>query len=414
MNTVLKIPSSSANGLAVEGLRLSCASAGLYKNVDRHDMVLMEVCAGAELSLQQTQNRFAAAPVVWCRQHLPQRSRDESTFILINAGNANAGTGQRGHDDIARVQASVEARLGCTAAQFLPFSTGVIGEYLPVDKMLGQIDALAGSLDENGEHWRDAAAAIITTDTTVKLASAQLMPASGGSVPIQVTAIAKGSGMIHPDMATMLCFLACDANVSGQWLDECARAAVSDSFNSISVDGDTSTNDACLSIATGRHPAVLGEADLTALAGVIAQVMADLAYQIIDDGEGATLNFCVRVSGASSVADARAVARTVATSPLVKTAIGARDANWGRILAAVGRAPVPTLDINKVSIAINNIVIVSAGARAPAYNEQDGTQALREDDININIDLQAGAAKAHCYGCDLTAEYVRINADYRS
>ena len=377
-------------------------------------MVLMEVCAGAELSLQQTQNRFAAAPVVWCRQYLPQRSRDETTYILINAGNANAGTGQRGRDDIARLHAGVDARLGCAPTQFLPFSTGVIGEYLSVDKMQAQIDVLAGSLDENGERWCAAAAAIITTDTTIKLASAQLMPANGGPRPIQVNAIAKGSGMIHPDMATMLCFLACDASVSAQWLDECARAAVSDSFNSISVDGDTSTNDACLSIATGRHPAVLGDVDRTALAGVIAQLMADLARQIIDDGEGATLNFCVRVSGAGSVADARAVAHTVATSPLVKTALGARDANWGRILAAVGRAPVPTLDIDKVSIAINGVVIVSAGARAPAYNEHDGAQALREDDININIDLQAGAAKAHCYGCDLTAEYVRINADYRS
>ena len=373
----------------------------------------MALDAGSCLSLALTRNRFAAAPVQWCRRNLAQHRPAEPSYALINAGNANAGTGERGLQDIERIHQELHGRLGLAPHQFLPFSTGVIGEFLPVDKLLAQLPALLDALDDSADAWRQAAQAIMTTDTVAKIASAQLEAGARGEPPIRLCAIAKGSGMIHPDMATMLCFLACDAKLEAAWLDRVATEALAQSFNCISVDGDTSTNDACLSIATGRG-AVPDEAGKRALAETIAGLMETLANQIVADGEGASVVFEIAVSGARGNSDALAIARSVATSPLVKTAIGARDPNWGRILAAVGRAPVEALDIERVAILINGLVIVERGQRAEGYSEKAGLEAMRREGIRIDIRLGEGEGSGRCRSCDLTAEYVRINRDYRS
>ncbi|MBK1672561.1 bifunctional ornithine acetyltransferase/N-acetylglutamate synthase [Ectothiorhodospira shaposhnikovii] len=391
----------------VSGVRLSAVAAGIrYKG--RNDLVLMELAAGSTCAAVFTRNAFCAAPVQVARQHMLQ---GPPRYLLINAGNANAGTGAQGME---AAYLSCGAVAGCTnvrIAQVLPFSTGVIGEPLPVERISAALPEAVAALHEQG--WMAAMRAIMTTDTVGKGASERLR-LSGGEVTI--TGIAKGSGMIHPDMATMLAFLATDAKVDKGLLQamllRCSRA----SFNAITVDGDTSTNDACVLAATGASGvAVDSGEDQRLFEQALLRICRHLAHAIVRDGEGATKFITVRVSGARDMEEARSVGFTVALSPLVKTALFASDPNWGRILAAVGRSGVEGLDVDRVSIHLGDVCIVASGGRASGYEESQGRRVMAEAEIPIHIDLGGrGDAEAEVYTCDFSYDYVRINAEYRS
>ncbi len=395
--------------IPVKGIRLGSTAAGI-KYADRNDLVVIEIVPGSTCAAVFTRNAFCAAPVQVAKQHLQDTS---PRYLLINSGNANAGTG---HDGVAVCDASCAALAevaGCGANQVLPFSTGVIGEPLPLDKIRTALPRALANLDESG--WPDAARAIMTTDTVPKLVS-QSFESDGMS--ITVTGMAKGSGMIRPDMATMLAYVATDAAVDAGLLQECLRRAVGPSFNSITVDGDTSTNDACVLMATGAsgHPAITdrnGEA-FAALCEAVDRVCMELARAIMKDGEGATKLVEVLVKEAADVAEARQVAYTIAHSPLVKTALFASDPNWGRILAAVGRAGLEDLDINAIRIWLDDVSIVKDGGRDPDYTEAAGQTVLDRDEFVIRVDLCRGDAEARVLTCDLSYDYVKINAEYRT
>ncbi|MDX9767202.1 MAG: bifunctional glutamate N-acetyltransferase/amino-acid acetyltransferase ArgJ, partial [Ectothiorhodospiraceae bacterium] len=363
---------------SVPGVRLAAVAAGIrYKN--RDDLLLMALESGAVTAAVFTRNAFCAAPVTVAREHL---AAGAPRALLINAGNANAGTGLPG---LAAARASCEAvaaALGCDAREVLPFSTGVIGEPLPVGRIADALPGAVAVLREDG--WLSAMRAIMTTDTVGKGASRRIV-IDGRTVT--VTGIAKGSGMIHPDMATMLAYVATDAVLTAAELDACLRAAVDRSFNAITVDGDTSTNDACVLVASGRSGVRVADdpAHLAAFNEALQAVMDHLAQAIVRDGEGATKFIAVEVSGARDVTEARQVAFTVAHSPLVKTALFASDPNWGRILAAVGRAGVADLDVDRVTIDVADVRIVSAGGRDPAYTEEAGRRVMAAAEIPIRI-----------------------------
>ncbi|HLA75358.1 MAG TPA: bifunctional glutamate N-acetyltransferase/amino-acid acetyltransferase ArgJ [Gammaproteobacteria bacterium] len=392
----------------VNGLRLGTSCAGI-KHPGRRDLVVMEMGEGTHCVAAFTQNAFCAAPVRVARDHLAQAAPQ---FLLINTGNANAGTGAQGMAD-ARVCCAALAQLAkCEASRVLPFSTGVIGEPLPVEKIKAGLAAAYENLNAAG--WEDAAHGIMTTDTMPKGASRRL-ELNGDT--ITVTGIAKGAGMIRPDMATMLAFIATDAGVSQALLQQCLDAALPLSFNRITVDGDTSTNDACVLIATGHsglhidttmHPAY------AALAEAITQVCAELAQAIVRDGEGATKFITVKINGGNSEQECTAAAYAIAHSPLVKTAFFACDPNWGRILAALGRAGIADLNIDAVTIHLDELCIVCNGGRAPDYQEQLGQQVMRREEISIRVDLARGPAHTTVWTCDFSYDYVRINAEYRS
>lgn len=392
----------------VAGVRLSAAAAGIrYKS--RDDLLLIELAAGGTCAAVFTRNAFCAAPVTVAREHL---AKGPVRYLLINSGNANAGTGVPGLRAARETCRLLAGMAGCAMSQVLPFSTGVIGQDLPVDPFAQAIPGLLSGLDE--DNWPCAARAIMTTDTVPKLAT-RTVALSGGRVT--VTGVAKGSGMICPDMATMLAYVATDAAVPAPLLQAMLDAAVARSFNSITVDGDTSTNDACVLLASGASGVAVDapdSEDARALADAVTAVCAQLAEAIIRDGEGATKLVRIRVESAADTAEARRVAYTVAHSPLVKTALFASDPNWGRILAAVGRAGVEGLDVDRIRIWLGDSCIVSGGGRDPGYTEAAGQAVMKQAEITIRIDLDRGADEVEVLTCDLSYDYVKINAEYRS
>jgi glutamate N-acetyltransferase/amino-acid N-acetyltransferase len=394
--------------LPIRGLRLGCAAAGIrYK--DRNDLVAIGLPAGATCAAVFTRNAFCAAPVLVAREHL---GRAAPRYLVVNSGNANAGTGDAGLAAARESCRLVAAAAGCRAEEVLPFSTGVIGEPLPVERIGAAAGALLGALAEDG--WERAADAIMTTDTVRKLVSREVAVGDGA---IRVTGMAKGAGMICPDMATMLAFVATDAAVAPALLHECLVAAVEPSFNAITVDGDTSTNDACVLMATGGSGVVVDAADSPAglaLFEAVRDVCLALARAIVKDGEGATKLVTIAVEAAADRDEARAVAYTIAHSPLVKTALFASDPNWGRILAAVGRAGLRDLEIRGVRIWLDDVQIVREGGRDPAYTEAAGKAVVARPEFEIRVALGRGDATTRILTCDLSFDYVKINAEYRT
>jgi len=357
-----------------------------------------------------TRNAFCAAPVIVAREHL---GRQAPRYLLINAGNANAGTGSQGLADARACCRAVAERVNRQAEAVLPFSTGVIGESLPVERFPEAIDVALARLDENG--WAGAARAIMTTDTVAKCLSRQF---EVDGHRLTVTGIAKGSGMIRPDMATMLAFVATDADVEQSLLDNCITRAAQQSFNRITVDGDTSTNDACVLMATGAGGAPCIDDPSSdaaqALYGAVSEVCTWLAQAIVRDAEGATKFITIAVNEGRDEQECLRLAYAVAHSPLVMTAMYASDANWGRILAVVGRAGLEDLDIAAVRIDLGDVCIVAEGERAPDYTEERGQGAMSEEEITVTIGLGRGASRAAIWTSDLSHEYVTINAEYRT
>jgi glutamate N-acetyltransferase / amino-acid N-acetyltransferase len=383
--------------------------AGIRKK-DRRDLVVIECVPGTQVAATFTRNRFCAAPVTVAKEHL---ARSAPRILLINTGCANAGTGEPGLADARASCAAAARELGCAADEVLPFSTGVIGERLPVARLVAGVPQCRENLRSDG--WDDAAHGIMTTDTQPKGSSRQTMV--GGGI-VTVTGIAKGAGMICPNMATMLAFVATDAAVAPAALQACVATAVERSFNRITVDGDTSTNDSCVLMASGQAKnaeiAAADGADYAALLAAVTDVFVELAQAIVRDAEGATKFMTVAVGGGASEADCLAVAYTIAHSPLVKTAFFASDPNWGRILAAVGRAPIAALDVGAVDIFLNDVCVVRHGGLAAEYTEAQGQAAMRQSEIRIGVDLGMGTATARVWTSDLSHDYVSINADYRS
>ena len=394
----------------IAGITIGVGCAGI-KVVGRRDLVIFELSPGSTIGAVFTQNAFCAAPVQICKEHL---STDKPTrFLVVNTGNANAGTGQQGLDDARETCTRLAAHKSVDPEQVLPFSTGVIGEYLPMTALAnGLPNALATLATDN---WHDAAQGILTTDTRHKGASRQF---EYGNETISVTGIAKGSGMIKPNMATMLAFIGTDAAIDQDLLQKITREAATASFNRITVDSDTSTNDACVVIATGKAqvPRVTSATDplYLYLLKTIKELMLSLAQQIIRDGEGASKFIEVRVEGAQDTDEALAVAFSVADSPLFKTAMSASDANWGRILMAVGKTKMERLDVNLVDVYLGAVQIVRAGQRAQGYTEAQGAAVVAEADISVRIVLNRGDFNESVWTSDLSHEYVRINAEYRS
>lgn len=394
----------------VAGVKIGVASAGI-KKPGRIDTVLFAIDEGATVAGVFTQNAFSAAPVRVGRDHL---ARGNIRYFIINSGNANACTGDRGiRDALACCAAIAELDGASEACQVIPFSTGVIGEFLPVDKLTGALPAAMSVLDVNG--WEAAAKAIMTTDTHAKGASVQF-ECDGETVT--VTGIAKGAGMIRPNMATMLAYVATDAVVAQPVLDGLIKAAVDCSFNRISIDGDTSTNDACMLVATGHAGLPMlnesaGELYQKLLAAVV-EVMQTLAQAMIRDGEGATKFVTLDVAGGGSKEECLKVAYAIAHSPLVKTALYASDANWGRIVAAIGYAGVPALDILQVKVWLDDVLVVANGSRALDYTEAAGSAVVSRSEFSIRIDLGRGHHRECVWTSDLSHDYVTINAEYRS
>lgn len=393
--------------LPVRGLRIGVASAGI-KKPGRRDVVVMELAAGASCAGVFTRNAFCAAPVTVAKHHL---AAGAPRYFLVNTGNANAGTGRQGLADAEQSCIELAGLAGCDSAQVLPFSTGVIGEPLPLAKITAVLPQALASLAE--DNWENAAHGIMTTDTVPKGCSRRITLAGG---EITLTGIAKGSGMIRPDMATMLCYIATDAVVAQDALQLVLDGAVHRSFNRITVDGDTSTNDACLLVATGASGATLaaGTADFAAFAAAVTEVCELLAQAIVRDGEGATKLITIEVINGRDEEECAQVAFTIAHSPLVKTAFFASDPNWGRILAAVGRAGVAELDLDAVTIHLGDVCIVRDGGRAVDYTEERGAAVMAAAEITIRVDLRRGDAATRVWTCDFSYDYVRINAEYRS
>jgi glutamate N-acetyltransferase / amino-acid N-acetyltransferase len=398
----------------VSGLSLGAAQAGIRKQ-GRDDLLLIRLAEGSTTAAVFTRNAFCAAPVVVAREHLGSTA---TRALLVNAGNANAGTGEPGLAAARLSCAMLAQALRLEPAAVLPFSTGVIGEPLPVERIEAALPALIEACEGDGIAWSQAARAIMTTDTRPKLRSVRVTPSRPGAPAYVVTGIAKGAGMIRPDMATMLAYVATDAPVEATLLQSMLHAAMAKSFNRISVDGDTSTNDACVLMATGRAGGerLLGdEPDAWAnLAAGIDWVCSELAQEIVRDGEGATKFIRLQVGGGRDEAECLQVAYTIAHSPLVKTAFFASDANWGRLLAAIGRAGLEQLAIEGVTLALNGVPIVEQGARHPNYTDAAGQAAMAASDITVAIGLGRGTAQAEVWTCDLGHDYVRINAEYRT
>ncbi|BBM02338.1 bifunctional glutamate N-acetyltransferase/amino-acid acetyltransferase ArgJ [Microbulbifer sp. GL-2] len=392
----------------VRGIRLASVPARI-KDWQRDDLLLMEIDAGASVSATFTQNSFCAAPVIVAREHLSQGA---VRALLVNAGNANAATGARGLSDTKACCEAVAEALSIRAEQVLPFSTGVIGEHLPLQRLLDAIPSVAGQLSESG--WNRAAKAIMTTDTRPKTVVRTL---EIGGEKITIVGIAKGSGMVKPNMATMLAYVATDAHIAQPLLDKMVTDAVNASFNRVSVDGDTSTNDACVLIATGASSSRIETCEddgYPELMEAITQLHIELAKAVVKDGEGATKFVTVQVEGARSGAEALRVAFEVGESPLVKTALYASDPNWGRLVMAIGNAIPGDLDTDKVNIYLDRVLVVEAGGRAGNYREEQGEQVFSKPEFTILIELGRGACNEHIWTCDFSHEYVTINAEYRT
>lgn len=395
--------------LPVEGVSIGVCCAGI-KKPNRRDLVVFQLAPGTKVAGVFTKNAFCAAPVQVSREHL---SKAETRFWVVNTGNANAGTGARGMADARETCARLAALKGLEPEQVLPFSTGVIGEYLPMTTIANGLPNAVAAL--HPDNWDEAALGILTTDTRKKGCSRQF---EYRDETITVTGIAKGSGMIKPNMATMLAYVATNAAVAQPVLQELLSTANEGSFNRITVDSDTSTNDACVLAATGRTD--LPEIDSTDselyrhLLKTVSEVMLELAQGVVRDGEGATKFVEVAVEKANSTEEALAVAYTIAHSPLVKTALTASDANWGRILAAVGRSGVDNLDVNKIDIWLDDVQIVANGERAPGYTEQAGSAVVAQEELTIRVRLNRGEVSDQVWTTDLSHEYIRINAEYRT
>ena len=395
--------------LPVKGVQVAACSADIYKT-NRKDLALISFSSNSNYAAVFTQNAFCAAPVVIAKDHI---QNGKSAYCLINSGNANAGLGEQGIQASMDVCQHLANNADCSVESVLPFSTGVIAEPLPVDKIKKAIPVLLDNL--KGDAWLDVADAIITTDTVAKGISKIIKLADG---EITITGIAKGSGMIRPDMATMLAFIATDADIGENLVQSILTEAVDTSFNCINVDGDTSTNDACFLVATGESDVVeissFDEGTGLLFRNALLEICIYLAQAIVRDGEGASKFITVSVTDGASAEESREVALTVANSPLVKTAFFASDPNWGRILAAIGRTTLPDIDIERISISLNDVKIVDSGKRAENYTEAEGQRVMQQEEITISISLGRGSAGAVIWTCDLSHEYVRINSEYRS
>ncbi|MDR5834878.1 bifunctional glutamate N-acetyltransferase/amino-acid acetyltransferase ArgJ [Caballeronia sp. LZ034LL] len=398
----------------VAGVTLGWAEANIRKP-NRKDVLVIRVDEGASVAGVFTTNRFCAAPVIVCREHLAAAGQGGKGIraLVVNTGNANAGTGEPGMV-IARETCAELARLaGLDAQQVLPFSTGVILEPLPLDRLKAGLPAALAN--QQAAHWFDAAQAIMTTDTLPKAASRQVT--IDGHV-VTLSGISKGAGMIKPNMATMLGFLAFDANVAQPVLDALVKHVADRSFNCITIDGDTSTNDSFILIASGKSslPAITSTDSpaYAALRDVVTDVAQELAQLIVRDGEGATKFMTVTVEGGRDAAECRQIAYAIGHSPLVKTAFYASDPNLGRILAAIGYAGVTDLDVGKVDLYLDDVLVAKAGGRNPDYKEEDGQRVMKKSEIAIRVLLGRGNAQATIWTCDLSHDYVSINADYRS
>jgi glutamate N-acetyltransferase / amino-acid N-acetyltransferase len=393
----------------VRGVRLGVAQAGIRK-VNRTDLLVVSLDAGASVAGVFTRNRFCAAPVVVAKEHLAAGKPIRA--LVVNTGVANAGTGEPGIERARQTCRDVARLLGCDAGQVLPFSTGVIMEPLPVEKIAAALPACVSGLAP--DRWAPAAAAIMTTDTVPKAASRRVV----GDTGIAITGIAKGAGMIRPDMATMLGFVATDAPVAPALLQRMVQRVARDSFNRITVDGDTSTNDAFVVMATGgaSAPVIEDERDyrFPALLEGLEDISKRLAQAIVRDGEGATKFITIRVEQGADAPECDRVAYAIAHSPLVKTAFFASDPNLGRILAAIGYAGVSDLDVSGVDVYLDEVLVAQGGARAVAYREEEGQRIMRKPEICVRVVLGRGAVATELWTCDLSHDYVSINADYRS
>ncbi len=398
-----------ASLLPVAGVRLGIASAGI-KKPGRRDITLIELAAGSQVAGVFTQNRFCAAPVTLCKQHL---ATGNIRALVINTGNANAGTGGEGLKRARQTCDAVAQLMGYATENVLPFSTGVILEPLPVDKILPALPVAQADLAPN--HWSDAAHAIMTTDIVAKGASRQI---SIGGKAVTVTGIAKGSGMIHPNMATMLGFVATDAAIAAALMQQLVKEVADVSFNCVTVDGDTSTNDSFILIASGQagntEIASASGADYAALKTALSEVAIELAQAMARDGEGATKFMTIAVEGARDRAECKQIAYAIARSPLVKTAFFASDPNLGRILAAIGYAGVTDLDVNALKVWLGDVLVAENGGRAASYTEVQGAAVMREAEITVRVALNRGTVNATVWTCDFSYDYVKINAEYRT
>ena len=398
---------------SVAGVRFAAVQAGVRKP-NRYDMLIAEFAEGTTVGGVFTQSRFAAAPVQVCRQHLAASANIRA--LVVNTGIANAATGELGLSNAHASCATAASALGVKANQVLPFSTGVILEHLPMDRINAGINAAASEITAGKlAAWDRVAQTIMTTDTVYKLASAQ---ATVGGRTISVTGIAKGAGMIQPNMATMLSFVFTDAAIDGALLPTLAKRVADASFNRVTVDGDTSTNDSYIIAATGKAGnaviTALDSPDGAALIAALEKVSLTLAQAIVRDGEGATKFMTIAVRGGKSVAECDRIARAVAHSPLVKTAFFASDPNLGRILAAVGYGAPADLDPSAVTVHLNDVLVAEKGGRAASYREEDGARTMKNEDITVAIDLGRGDKAQTIYTCDFSYDYVKINAEYRS
>lgn len=393
----------------VQGVKIGSTEAYVrYPN--RRDLVIFEFAEGSNIAGVFTQSAFAAAPVLLSKKHLAENT---PRYLIINTGNANAATGAIGYQNAEATCAKLAELTGVQANQILPFSTGVIGEQLPIDRLVQGIQPALNDL--NADRWADAASGIMTTDTTPKGASEQF---ELDGVTYTMTGISKGAGMIRPNMATMLSFVATDEPVAKDMVEQLLKTTVEHSFNRITIDGDTSTNDSCIFIATGlaggteiQHQ---DDARYQKLLEVLARIMDRLAQLIVRDGEGATKFITVQVDGGANTQECCDVAYSVAESPLIKTALFASDPNWGRIVMAIGKAGVPNLDSSKVQVWLGDVQICLDGGANPDYTEEAGAAVMAEKEISIRIDLGRGSATDTVYTCDFSYDYVKINADYRS
>ena len=413
----VNLPPPAASALhGIAGVRIGVTQAGIRK-ANRKDLTVFLLDEGSAVGAAFTQNRYAAAPVQVGRAHLSSGAAIRA--MVVNTGNANAGTGEAGLNDACQTCLALARALGLEHEQVLPFSTGVIMEPLPMDRLLaglpGALEDAAQSAATSGAQWLSAAEGIMTTDTVPKAVSATFVV---GGVQCRATGIAKGAGMIRPNMATMLGFLATDASVAPALMNTLARRLANVSFNRITIDGDTSTNDSFVVVATGQAGnsmiTDLDSEDGRALLASLAPVAQTLAHAIVRDGEGATKFIAVQVSGGATPAECLQVAYAVAHSPLVKTAFFASDPNLGRILAAVGYAGIEDLDVSRIELRLGDVHVVTQGGRHPDYREEDGQRVMKEAEILVQIDLGRGEATETVWTCDFSHDYVTINADYRS
>jgi glutamate N-acetyltransferase / amino-acid N-acetyltransferase len=393
----------------VPGVEIGVTEAGIRK-ADRRDLTIFKLSPGSTVAGVFTRNRFCAAPVLVCQEHLAAGTAIQA--LVINTGNANAGTGEPGLKAANETCDALAKLMGLTSQQILPFSTGVILEPLPVDRIKAGLPAALKNLSAN--NWVSAAHGIMTTDTLPKIHSQRV---TLGGKTITLTGISKGAGMIRPNMATMLSYLATDAGIAQPLLTQLAREIADVSFNRITIDGDTSTNDSFIVIATGKSGLMVDSTthpEYAPLKAALAAAATDLAQKIVRDGEGATKFMTIRVEEANSSAEALQVAYAVAHSPLVKTAFFASDPNLGRILAAIGYAGITDLDVSGVKLWLGDILVATQGGRNPAYQEADGQRVMKEAEILVRIALGRGKTTETVYTCDFSHEYVSINADYRS